>query len=225
MTAKSHQPSVYHTECWPKQPLLPHNPEPDSKLGRIIHNSTLQLTGILGVGAYGVVYSAVDVGTGDIRAVKWLGKHEANGMPKSQQRLNQNLHEVRLHSKASSHPNIVSVLEVIDDSDGIYVAMECCPEGDLFWNICNRGHYTGNDELCKTVFIQILNAVEHCHELGIYHRDLKPENILVFDQGLTVKLTDFGLATDEDFSCDSRCGSESYMSPGMFFPAEPGLDD
>jgi serine/threonine protein kinase len=91
--------------------------------------------------------------------------------------------------------------------------IEFCPEGDLFTNITERGHFVGNDVLAKHAFLQILDAVEYCHSIGIYHRDLKPENILVTDGGHTVKLADFGLATADPYTSDFGCGSTFYMSP------------
>jgi len=109
---------------------------------------------------------------------------------------------------------VVSILKIVDDMDCMYVVLEFCPEGDLFLNITERGQYVGNDALAKKAFLQILDAVEHCHKLGIYHRDLKPENILVTDNAETVKLADFGLATADDRSEDYGCGSTFYMSPG-----------
>jgi serine/threonine protein kinase len=83
----------------------------------------------------------------------------------------------------------------------------------LFTNITERGHFVGNDALAKHAFLQILDAVQYCHSIGIYHRDLKPENILVADGGHTVKLADFGLATSDPYTSDFGCGSTFYMSP------------
>lgn len=92
-----------------------------------------------------------------------------------------------------------------------------CSDGDLFSQITEKSTYLGNDALIKDVFLQIVEAVEYCHRLGIYHRDLKPENILCDQGGRRVVLADFGLATAEKTSGDFGCGSTFYMSPGMLF--------
>ncbi|KAL2257471.1 hypothetical protein VTK26DRAFT_133 [Humicola hyalothermophila] len=197
-----------------QQPCLPRFAPvaPEERVGRFITGS-LQLTGIAGTGAYGVVYSAVDNQTNVRYAVKCLSKFNADGTPLDRRQVAFQTREIKLHHLASTHANVVSIHKIIDYPDAIYVVMEYCPEGDLFFNITERGQYVGKDELAKRVFLQILDAVEHCHRLGIYHRDLKPENILVSDQGETVKLADFGLATSADRSEDYGCGSTFYMSP------------
>lgn len=184
----------------------------EDRLGRFLTPS-LQLNDILGTGAYGVVYSAIDHKDNARYAVKCLSKFNTDGTPLDRRQLAFQTREIRLHYQASRHRNVVSMLKIIDNPDCIYVILEYCPEGDLFFNITECGQYVGKDELAKSVFLQILDAVEHCHSLGIYHRDLKPENILVKDNGETVKLADFGLATSDDRSEDYGCGSTFYMSP------------
>lgn len=202
------------------QPCLPRfaPAAPEERLGRLITGS-LQLTGIVGTGAYGVVYSAVDTATHVRYAVKCLSKFNADGTPLDRRQLAFQTREIKLHHLASTHRNVVSILKIIDYADCIYVVLEYCPEGDLFFNITERGQYVGKDELAKSVFLQILDAVEHCHSLGIYHRDLKPENVLVSDMGETVKLADFGLATSAERSEDYGCGSTFYMSPECLNPS------
>jgi len=184
---------------------------PEDRLGQLLADR-LQLTGILGTGAYGVVYTAVDIHTNTPYAVKALNKA---GLDTRQRKFQQR--EIQLHAQASRHPNVVSLVQVLDAPDCTYVVIEYCPEGDLFTNITDRGQYIGNDYLARSAFLQILDAVEYCHSIGIYHRDLKPENILVSNGGSTVKLADFGLATTESVTSDFGCGSTFYMSPGMFW--------
>ncbi|KAF1987226.1 kinase-like protein [Aulographum hederae CBS 113979] len=180
---------------------------PEDRLGHILAGR-LQLTGILGVGAYGVVYTALDLQTNTPYAVKALNKI---GLEPRQRKFQQR--EIQLHYQASFHPNVVSLVKIMDSPDCTFVVIEYCPEGDLFSNITECGKYVGNDVLAKKIFLQILDSVEYCHSVGIYHRDLKPENILVTDHGMTVKLADFGLATTDSITSDYGCGSTFYMSP------------
>jgi serine/threonine protein kinase len=167
----------------------------------------------LGTGAYGVVYSAIDHHTNTWYAVKALSKTNSHGEPLDRRQREFQQREIQLHYAASLHPNVVSMLKIVDDPECTYVVLEYCPEGDLFSNITEKGRYVNNDYLVRKAFLQILDAVEHCHQMGIYHRDLKPENILVSNLGSKVLLADFGLATTDLESDDHGCGSTFYMSP------------
>ncbi|OOQ87104.1 hypothetical protein PEBR_18808 [Penicillium brasilianum] len=177
---------------------------PEDRLGSIIGN-WLSLTSILAVGSHDVVYSAVDINTQTHYAVKALSKD-----PRYLEMLKT---EIRLHHKASGHPNVVSLIRIVDTIDVTYVVLEFFPEGDLFSNIVDKGNYVGNDTLVKRVFMQILDAVQYCHSVGIYHRNLAPENFLVADGGMTVKLTAFRLASEDYATSDFGCGTIFYMSP------------
>jgi len=188
---------------------------PEDRLGLLLANR-LELRSILGVGAYGVVYTAIDIHTHIPYAVKALNK---TGLDPRQLKFQQR--EIKLHHLASHHPNVVSLVRIMDSLECTFVVIEYCPEGDLFSNITERGHYVGNDPLAKRAFLQILDAVQFCHSIGIYHRDLKPENILVTDHGMTVKLADFGLATTDYYTSDFGCGSTFYMSPGKISTSSP----
>ncbi|EHL01323.1 putative Negative regulator of sexual conjugation and meiosis [Glarea lozoyensis 74030] len=187
-------------------------PTPESRIG-IILGKSLQLRSILGTGAYGVVYSAFDYVSNTWYAVKALSKTNPNGEPLDRRQREFQSREIQLHYAASAHPNIVSMLKIVDDPECIYVILEFCPEGDLFSNITEKGIYVSNDTLVQRAFLQILDAVEHCHRLGIYHRDLKPENILVSNGGHDVLLADFGLATTEEDSEDHECLDQSSRKP------------
>lgn len=85
-------------------------------------------------------------------------------------------------------------------------------------------------KLIASMFGQMCEAVALCHDVGISHRDIKPENFICCDseelaairdddeitryekRKVIVKLTDFGLATTEENSCDVECGSRPYMA-------------
>ena len=187
---------------------------PEQRLGWLIGGRYL-LEQIAGVGAYGVVYTARDVSTGFLYAIKVLNKIGLDAHQQLRQRQELFHHWQACHvGPASFHPNIVSLLGFFESPECLYAVLEYCPEGDLFMNITERQRYFGNDTMIRQVFLQILDAVEHCHSRGIYHRDLKPENILVADDGRTVKLADFGLATTDACTAGYGCGSQFYQSPG-----------
>ncbi|KAG0281492.1 hypothetical protein BGZ96_001113 [Linnemannia gamsii] len=173
---------------------------------QIIHNDSLVLQDMLGVGAYGSVYKAYDQVSRQMRAIKCI---RTAGLD-SRQRAFQG-HEAELHSLVSGHPNIATLHEVVEEDDFFYMIMDCGLEGDLFSKITERGGYVGKDRAIKSIFGQITGAVMHCHSKGVFHRDLKPENIIIF--GDAVKLVDFGLATTEPISSDFGCGSTFYLSP------------
>ncbi|KAG1751637.1 uncharacterized protein EDB91DRAFT_1243883 [Suillus paluster] len=79
--------------------------------------------------------------------------------------------------------------------------------------------------LIASMFSQMCDAVAACHDQRVFHRDIKPENFIVTDgfapaspssdrmeRKVLVKLTDFGLSTNEQESADMDCGSAPYMS-------------
>ncbi|KAG6836330.1 hypothetical protein H0H93_009080 [Arthromyces matolae] len=188
--------------------LLPSMSIPKIHLGKRIDGDTLEFVEVLGVGGYGVVYRAVDVTTPERTsyAVKCL-------LTKNQHRRRIHIREIALHQITSAHPGIVTLHRIIDDDEYTYIIMDYAPDHDLFTQILHNCRYLGNDALIKHVFLQLVDAVEYCHSLGIYHRDLKPENILCFDDGYTVAITDFGLATTAQVSEELRTGSIYHMSP------------
>ncbi|KAI9509251.1 kinase-like protein [Russula earlei] len=200
-----------------------HLPRPPA-VGTLIDNGNLELVSVLGYGGYGVVYRAIDVRSTvhntSSYAVKCL-LHTPTRNAVRQRRLH--LQEITLHQLASTHPNVVTLHRVIEEDDYTFIVMDFCPDGDLFGQILHKRRYLGHDNLIKNVFLQLLDAVNYCHSLGIYHRDLKPENVLCFDGGLRLAITDFGLATTEKVSEEFRTGSVYHMSPecqgGSFAPS------
>jgi len=185
------------------------------ELRTLIDNGTLELVQVLGVGGYGVVYRAIDTIPSSRRsyAVKCLTS--VHGQSSTRRHLH--IREIMLHQIASAHPAIVTLHRVVEDLGHTFIIMDYAPDSDLFTQILHQCRYLGDDALIKHVFLQIVDAVQYCHSLGIYHRDLKPENVLCFDHGYRVAITDFGLATTEKSSAEFRTGSVYHMSPGKAF--------
>jgi tRNA A-37 threonylcarbamoyl transferase component Bud32 len=150
-----------------------------------------------------VVYKAFDSRTQHWYAVKTINNKSVH--------LRQYERSLCVHYKASAHPNIISLLKIGDFNGFIYTVMPYYPEGNLFDCITqSRKHF--DDDSIRNTFLQLLDAVEHCHQLGVYHLDLKPEHILV--SGDRILLAGFGLSRTEETA--GGLGTTPYASPGTY---------
>lgn len=94
------------------------------------------------------------------------------------------------------HPNVVRLLDVVDDRESMFLLMELCQGGDLFGRIEEEGHLSEN--VARIFAEQMLSALAYCHRMRIVHRDVKPENFLLENEDpecVNLKLADFGIAT------------------------------
>ncbi len=155
-------------------------------------------------GSYGVVFRARDKETGDIVALKKLKlDEEKNGFPITA------LREVNA-LMTCRHENVVRVREVVVGDTltqwvssthyslskliqlfRVFVVMDFI-EHDLKSLLTMMPAPFLQSEI-KTLMLQLLSAVNHCHANWILHRDLKTSNLLMNNRG-TIKVADFGLA-------------------------------
>ncbi|TFY68171.1 hypothetical protein EVJ58_g1179 [Rhodofomes roseus] len=182
----------------------------------------LQLLESLGHGAYGVVYRALDLNSPPSNpayfAVKCLLKH-----PEESEYFCLQQREIAYHKAVCSHSNVLKLHQVIEERDFVFLLLDYCPGGDLFSAIIDYGIFKRRDDRVKRIFLQILDAVYHCHRMGIFHRDLKPENVLCSADLNEVFVSDFGLATTTRVSTAFGCGSSFYISPECVGRASQGL--
>ncbi|CAK5284894.1 unnamed protein product [Mycena citricolor] len=185
--------------------------------GETVENGRLLLLSLLGSGAYGKVYKALDTSSPTnapaYYAVKCMPQYEPDS--RGQKMVANELH---LHRIGAMHPRIIAfhrVFTMVEPAPLVFVVLDFCDGGDFFTAMVDRGLYSGKPHIIKVVFGQILDGVEFLHRMGIYHRDLKPENILCGDSetGLDIRLADFGLSTQKSVSFQFGCGSRFYMSP------------
>jgi hypothetical protein len=182
----------------------------------------LTLVKNLGFGAFGAVFLArSEEPFATQYAVKVMPKP-----PKGSYHYERAIMEIRLHRRVSAHPSVVTLQSVIEDEDTFFLVLDLHLGGDLFDSIIQDQSITKRkerslldaDQYIKRIFLQILDAVEYCHERNVFHCDLKPENVLMSADGESVYLADFGLSLENDTSVLSGCGSDHYMSPGMCSP-------
>ncbi|KAI0341474.1 kinase-like protein [Trametopsis cervina] len=174
--------------------------------GRVLDHGRIQLLHPVGRGSFGTVYAALDTTTTppSVLAVKVVRKFAGN--------LNAQYKEIILHNAVTGHENVAKFHRVFHDKAYIYLVLDYCPGGDL-WSAVKSGEYWKKDELVRSIFLQILDAVQWCHIQGVYHRDLKPNNILVSEDGTQIYLTDFGLASRVKQSVSFGVGTAQFRSP------------
>ncbi|THH20003.1 hypothetical protein EW146_g1266 [Bondarzewia mesenterica] len=138
-------------------------------------------------GSYGVVFRAKEKQTGDIVALKKLKLDEEKyGFPITA------LREINA-LMACRHENVVGIREVVvgDTLTQVFIVMDFI-EHDLKTLLTLMPSPFLQSEI-KTLMLQLLSAVAHCHSNWILHRDLKTSNLLMNNRG-TIKVADFGLA-------------------------------
>uniref|UniRef100_A0A8C6ID41 non-specific serine/threonine protein kinase n=1 Tax=Mus spicilegus TaxID=10103 RepID=A0A8C6ID41_MUSSI len=117
--------------------------------------------------------------------------------------------------KMLSHPNIVSLLQVIETEQNIYLIMEVA-QGTQLHNRVREARCLKEDE-ARSIFVQLLSAIGYCHGEGIVHRDLKPDNVIVDEHG-NVKIVDFGLGARfmPGQKLERLCGAFQFIPPEIF---------
>lgn len=119
--------------------------------------------------------------------------------------------EIRINQQIH-HPGIVQIVDLLKDDLNFYIFMEFCPNGELFKYIVERQRLPEPE--AQVFLLQLLEALNYVHGMGVTHRDLKPENVL-FDQVGHIKISDFGLArfVGKNNLVSTPCGSPCYASP------------
>jgi serine/threonine protein kinase len=177
------------------------------------HIGRYVLTGELGRGAMGVVYEATDPLIGRSVAVKIIHLQLRPDSKEAEFMRDRLFREARAAGRLF-HPGIVVILDVGQEGDIAFIAMERVDGPTLERTLASRKKLTLADSL--DILRQAAAALDYAHQNGVVHRDIKPANIMLH-KGTTVKIADFGIAksmsTEHGTMAGMIVGTPSYMSP------------
>ena len=184
--------------------MTSHPPQPENEAeSRFPSTSRFEIVALLGRGANGIVYRALDRETGHEVALKTLSSFDA---------------EQVYHLKAEfrslaqiAHPNLVQLEELFVSGSECFFTMELLT-GSTFAQFVKT--QPGLARLTE-VTSQLVSGIAALHAAGKLHRDIKPTNIIVTDDGRAV-LVDFGLCTELRLMDRARhhlVGTLLYMAP------------
>ena len=163
----------------------------------------------LGAGGMGEVYLAEDLQLERKVAIKFL--------PQNLTTDKENIDRFKREAKTAAslnHPNIVTIYEIAEENEQIFIVMEYIVGKTLKESITENSQFPVPNY--ANIINQICNGLKEAHKAGIVHRDIKPANILITSSG-EVKILDFGLAKlagQAQLTKDaSTLGTVAYMSP------------
>ena len=164
----------------------------------------------LGAGGMGTVYQGLDTENQQTVAVKQLHPNLTD------QQLIERFKREGEALRELNHPNIVKMLDAVEENGNHYLIMEYISGADLAEHI--KAGQMPLEEILN-ISIDLADALTRAHRLNIIHRDLKPANVLIAEDG-TLRLTDFGVAhvgsKERVTDTDAVIGTIDYLPPEAF---------
>ncbi|XP_060061132.1 ribosomal protein S6 kinase alpha-2 isoform X2 [Erinaceus europaeus] len=160
----------------------------------------------IGVGSYSVCRRCVHKTTEAEYAVKIIDKSRRDPSE-----------EIDILLRYGQHPNIISLKDVYDEGQHVYLVMELMRGGELLDRILRQRCFSER-EACD-VLHTITRTLDYLHSQGVVHRDLKPSNILYVDESgnpESIRICDFGFAKQlraENGLLMTPCYTASFVAP------------
>ncbi len=166
---------------------------------------------LVGEGAMGVVYKALDPVLNRHVAIKVMG----DAISRDEALRDRFLREARA-AGSLQHPNVITIYDFGDVDGHPYIAMEYV-EGIDLEDLLHSGTPLSLDSKLG-IMIDVLNGLAYAHKRGVVHRDIKPANIRVDEEG-HARIMDFGIAHLNSSAMTKMTrtgimlGTPNYMAP------------
>ena len=165
----------------------------------------------LGIGSY----AEVKLGTHKITKKKYAIKIYDKNLIDDEEKKNSIKNEIFILKQLNNeNENIMKLYDVINTNKYLYLVLEYINGISLLEFIQRKKKRRIEENICKSIFHQIVEAILYCQNKNICHRDIKLENILIIKDNI-IKLIDFGFAIkcDRDEYQEFFCGTLYYMPP------------
>ncbi|HEV8334814.1 MAG TPA: serine/threonine-protein kinase [Candidatus Polarisedimenticolia bacterium] len=166
----------------------------------------------IGKGAMGVVYLAHDPKIDRRIAIKTIAIPPGVSDEEAREARHRFVREAQAAGKLT-HPNIITVYDVVEEKDLSYIAMEYI-EGETLESRTRPGSLLPLPRVLA-LMAQACAALDYAHKNQVIHRDIKPANLMLMGGDL-LKITDFGLAKSPQANLTQAgvlIGTPNYMSP------------
>src|SRR5688572_27135094 len=188
---------------------------------RINRIGKYEVESVVGEGAMGVVYCAVDSMLNRRVAIKVMSDAIAQDTDLRERFLRE-----AQAAGSLQHPNVVTVYDFGDVDGHLYIAMEYV-EGQDLEDILRSKIVLPLDAKLELI-MGVLQGLAFAHKRGVIHRDIKPANIRVDGEG-KARIMDFGvahLASSDMTRTGTMLGTPSYMAPEQILggPVSPQTD-
>ena len=166
---------------------------------------------VIGKGKFGVVNLGIHRKTGQQVAIKILNKENIKSIEDKE------LVHIEIGIlKLCHHPNIVRLLDHLENTDYIYIVTEYI-EGGTLGQYFKKKKFNFSERQAMNIMSQLASGVKYLHQYGIVHRDLKPDNIMITQQNEfgVIKIMDFGLSkiVSPNEKMVEGYGTLSYVAP------------
>uniref|UniRef100_A0A6I8S6V4 Ribosomal protein S6 kinase n=1 Tax=Xenopus tropicalis TaxID=8364 RepID=A0A6I8S6V4_XENTR len=125
--------------------------------------------------------------------------------------------EIEILRRYGQHPNIITLKDVYEEGNSIYLVTELMRGGELLDRILRQKFFSERE--ANLVLLTVCKTVEYLHSQGVVHRDLKPSNILYVDESgnpESIRICDFGFAKQlraENGLLMTPCYTANFVAP------------